>query len=199
MGKTRRVAIVFRLGAVGDDKYLNVLEEPGATPKRLSLVSVDLVKSFTDGHAPPLQLHVDEREAIDEDRHIVAVVPRTALGGVLVDDLQAVVVDILPVKDADVTLLTVVELEGLHIVLLYQPRLFNDAVVLIGQDGIVEPLPLGVSKGNAIELFHLLTQVADEVLLGMQRQIFIGLRTPFPMRPRSGIAIPSALRLGSWL
>ena len=175
MGKAGGVAVIFRLDAVGDDKDLHVLEEAGAAPERLALVAVDLVEGLADGHAPPLQLHVDEREAIDEDRHIVAVVPRPALGGVLVDDLQTVVVDILFVKDTDVTLLAVVEEKGLHVVLLDEPRLLHDTIVLIGQDSIVESFPFSVSKGNAIELFHLLTQVADEVLLGMQRQIFIGL------------------------
>ena len=118
---------------------------------------------------------MDEWEAIDEDRHIVTVVPRPAIGGVLVDDLQAVVVDILPVEDAEVFLLAVVEEKGLHVVLLDEPRLLHDAVVLIGQDSIVESFPFSVSKGNAIELFHLPAQVADELLLGVQRQILVGL------------------------
>ena len=175
MGKAGGVAVIFRLGAVGDDEDLHVLEETGAAPERLTLVAVDLVEGLADGHTPPLQLHEDEWETIDEDRHIVTVLPLAALGGVLVDDLQAVVVDILPVKDAEVFLIAVVEEKGLHVVLLDEPRLLHDAVVLIGQDSIVESFPFSVSKGNAIELFHLPAQVTDEVLLGMQRQIFIRL------------------------
>ena len=175
MGKAGGVAVVFRLGAVGDDKDLHVLEEAGATPERLALVAVDLVEGLADGHAPPLQLHVDEWETIDEDGHIVTVVPRPALGGVLVDDLQAVVVDILPVKDAEVFLLAVVEEKGLHVVLLDEPRLLHDAVVLVGKDGGIEALPLRVGKGDVVERFHLPAQVADEFLLGVQRQILVGL------------------------
>ena len=175
MGKAGGVAVVFRLGAVGDDKDLHVLEEAGAAPERLALVAVDLVEGLTDGHAPPLQLHVDEWQAIDEDRHIVTVVPRPALGGVLVDDLQAVVVDILPVEDAEVFLLAVVEEKGLHVVLLDEPRLLHDAVVLVGKDGGIEVLPLRVGKEDVVERFHLPAQVADEFLLGMQRQILVGL------------------------
>ena len=176
MGKARGVAVIFCLRAVGYNKDLHILEETGAAPERLSLIAVDLVEGFADGHATALQLHVDEqREAIDEDGHVVAVVTRAALGRVLVDDLQAVVVDISLVEDADISALAVVELESLHIVLLYQPSLFDDAIVLIGQDGGVEPPPLRVGKGDAVERLHLVSQVADKVLLGVQWQIFIGL------------------------
>ena len=83
--------------------------------------------------------------------------------------------DILPVKDAEVFLLAVVEEKGLHVVLLDEPRLLHDAVVLVGKDGGIEALPLRVGKGNVVERFHLPAQVADEFLLGMQRQILVGL------------------------
>ncbi len=175
MGKAGGVAVIFRLCAVGYNKNLYVLEEAGAAPERLALVAVDLVERLTNGHAPPLQLHVDERQAVDEDGHIVAVVTRAALGRVLVDDLQAVVVDILLVEDADISALAVVELKSLHVILLNELRLLHDTIVLIGQDGGVEPPPLGVGKGDAVELLHPAAQVADKVLLGVQWQIFIGL------------------------
>ena len=107
--------------------------------------------------------------------------------------------DILPVKDAEVFLLAVVEEKGLHVVLLDEPRLLHDAVVLVGKDGGIEALPLRVGKGNVVERFHLPAQVADEFLLGMQRQILVGLVLQLPpARLRSGIASLSAPQPGSW-
>ena len=67
-------------------------------PERIPLVAVDLVECLPDGHPTPLQLHMNQRKAVDQNRHIVAVImPRTVclLHFILVDDLQAVIVDVL--------------------------------------------------------------------------------------------------------
>ena len=83
--------------------------------------------------------------------------------------------DIFPVKDAEVFLFAVVEEKGLHVILLDEPGLLHDAVVLVGKDGGIEALPLRVGKGDVVERFHLPAQVADEFMLGVQRQIVVGL------------------------
>ena len=71
----------------------------------IALIPVDLVERLPDSHTAPLQLHMDHRETVDQDRHIIAVaVPRSFVlaDGILVDDLKKIVVDVLLVKQSDV-------------------------------------------------------------------------------------------------
>ena len=91
-----------------------------------------------------------QRQAVDEDRDVVAV---GALGAavaladlVLVDDLQPVVVDVLLSISVDVLGRAVVALEDLDVVLLDAHRLLDDALVRAGDLLGEEPLPLGVGE-----------------------------------------------------
>ena len=68
------VGIILGVRPVADDKNLDILEQAASRPEGIPLIPVDLVESLPYGYAPPLQLHMDHREAVDEDRHIVAVV-----------------------------------------------------------------------------------------------------------------------------
>ena len=100
------VGVVLRERAVADHEELHVLEQAGAGPEAVALVAVDLVEGLADVHAAALELDVHHRQAVDEDRHVVAVRRgRAALALrdlVLVDDLQPVVVDVLLVDQVDV-------------------------------------------------------------------------------------------------
>ena len=83
-----------------------------------------LVERLTDLHAAPLQLQMHERQPVHEDRHIVAIrmrrriLPRarTALHRVLMDHLQAVVMDIVLVDQTDILRRAIVTSQVLYIV-----------------------------------------------------------------------------------
>ena len=122
------VRVVLGLGAVGDDEDLDVAEQASARPEGVALVAVDLVEGLADGHAAALELDVHQRQAVDEDRDVVAGVVGACLDDVLVGDLQAVVVDVLLVDEPDVLGLAVVPNEGLDVVLLDAAGLLRDLV-----------------------------------------------------------------------
>ena len=84
---TGGVAVILRLRAVADYEQLHVLKQSTSCPEALAVVAVDLVERFLDVHAPAFQLHVDERQAVHEDGHVVAVFPHTTLRRILVDYL----------------------------------------------------------------------------------------------------------------
>ena len=102
----RRVVlrVVLRQRAVADHEQLDVLEQARAGPEAVALVAVDLVERLADVDAAALELDVHQRQAVDEDRHVVAVgVLGAALALtdlVLVDDLQPVVVDVRSCRSA---------------------------------------------------------------------------------------------------
>ncbi len=67
------VAVVLRQRAVADHEQLYVLEQPRVGPEAVALVAVDLVERLADVDTAALQLDVHHRQAVDEDRHVVAV------------------------------------------------------------------------------------------------------------------------------
>ena len=90
--------------AVGNDEDLDEAEEARPRPEALADIAVDLVERLANRHAPPLQLAMNERNAVDENRDVIAVLvqrrsrvarisrttraTRTTRSLVLVNDLQ---------------------------------------------------------------------------------------------------------------
>ena len=160
------VGVIFRVRAIGDDENLHELIQPAGCPEAIPLIAVNLVERLPNGHTAAFQLNVNQRQTIDQHRHIIAIIMRSALlggDGVLMDDLQAVVVNALFVDELDVLALSAVPAKHLHIVLLNQARLFKNAGIAIRQHFIPKPLPFAVSEAIIIQLFKLRAQVGDEV------------------------------------
>ena len=171
------VGIILRIRSVGDNEYLHIVKKPAACPKAVALIAIDLVERLADSHAPPLQLHMDEGQPVDKDGHIVAVVVRRALrlrDGILVDDLQRVVVDALLIQQPNVLRLAGIPLERLRrVTVLYPAGLFLDALVGVGDALLEKPLPLAIGKLVVVQLFQLRAEVGDEVRLSMDGQVSI--------------------------
>ena len=143
------VGVILGVGAVGDDKNLHILKEAAPRPEGVPLVAVDLVKGLPDGHAPALEFDMYQRQAIDQNGHVVAVVvacPLRLAYLILVDDLEAVVVDVFLVNEGDILGGAVVPPEHLHKVLLDLPGLFHNMLVGVGDGVGEEPLPLAVGE-----------------------------------------------------
>ena len=172
------VGVVFGVGAVGDDEDLHILKQAAARPEGVPLVAVDLVEGFPDGHAPALELHMDQGQAVDQNGHVIAVVVAGALvpaDGVLVDDLQPIVVDVFLVQQGDVFGSAVVPAQHLDEILLHLAGLFHNVFVGVGQGFMEKAIPLAVGKGVVVEGFQLTAQVGDEFRLGVDGQIGIAL------------------------
>ena len=177
------VGVIFRVRAVGDHKNLHIFVQAAACPERIPLIAVDLVKRLPDGYPTPLQFHMNQRKAVDQNRHIVAVImPRTVclFYLVLIDDLQTVVVDVLFVDQRDIFGTAVIPMQHLHVIFLNLPGLFGNMLVGVG-NYITEKLPpLRIGKVVVVQLFQLAAEVSNQFILGMQRQIGIALLTQQP-------------------
>ena len=176
------VGIIFRVGAVGDDENLDILKQAACCPEAVALVALDLVERLADGHAAPLQLDMYQRQAVDKDSHVVVrvVIARALL--VLVEHLQAVVVDVLFVQQVDVFGRAAVLPQHLHMIELNPARLFQNAVVR-ARDAVLEKArPLAVRESVAVQEFQLAAEVGDERGFVVDLQIFIPLRTQKPQK-----------------
>ena len=81
------VGVILGMGSVGDNENLNILIQAACRPKAVTLISLDLVKGFPDGNTTALQLHMNQRQTVHQNGHIIAGIV-AALGFlVLVDDL----------------------------------------------------------------------------------------------------------------
>ena len=177
------VGVVLGICAVGDHENLRILVQTAARPERIPLIAVDLVERLPDGHPAPLQFHMNQRKAVDQNRHIVVVIMPCAVCLfylILVDDLQAVVVDVLLVDQRDIFGTAIIPVQYLHIVFLNLPGLFGNMLVGVG-NYITEKLPpLRIGKLVVVQLFQLTAEVSNQFILGMQRQIGITLLAQQP-------------------
>ena len=132
-----------------------------------------------------------QRQAVDQHRHIVAVVVFGSLllaHLILVDDLEPIVVDVLLVNEGDIFGGAVIPPQHLHKVLLDFPDLLHDVLVGVG-DGIrEEPLPLPIDELVVVESLQLAAQVGDEVGRLVDLQVLIALLgeqvNEFPLQGR---------------
>ena len=177
------VGVVFGVGAIGDNEDLHILKQTAASPEGLPLVAIDLVEGFPDGYAPAFEFHMHQRQAVDQDGHVIAVVMAGALGLadlVLVDNLQAVFVDVLLVDQGDVFGTTVVPPQNLDEILLDLAGLFHNMLVGVGNGMGKELIPLAVGEGIIVEGFQLTAQVGDEFRLGVDGKVGIPLFGELP-------------------
>ena len=119
-----------------------------------------------------------KRKAIYQYRHIIAVVVVCPLGfpnDILVDHLQAVVLRVFPVDEADVFGHGVITPEYLHAIFLHHTGFVRDLVIRVCDYVIEKPFPFRVGKRIVIQLFQLLAQVGNQVSLFMNRQVGITL------------------------
>ena len=92
---------------------------------------------------------MNQRKAVDQNRHIVAViVSRTVclLHLILVDDLQAVVVDVLFVNQRDIFGAAIILVQHMHVIFLNLPGLFGNMFVGVGNYITEKLLPFRIGK-----------------------------------------------------
>ena len=177
------VGVVLGICAVGDHKNLRILVQTAARPERIPLIAVDLVERLPDGHPAPLQFHMNQWKAVDQNRHIIAVIMPCAICLfylILVDDLQAVVMDVLFVDQCDIFGTAIIPVQYLHIIFLNLPGLFGNMLVGVGNHITEKLLPFRIGKVVVVQFFQLAAEVGNQFILGMQRQIGIALLAQQP-------------------
>ena len=175
-----RIGVVFRVRAVGDNENLHILIQPAARPKAVPLVTVDLVECLLDRHTAPLQFHMNQRQTVYQNRDIIAVIIVAAVLHILVNDLQAVVVDVLFIQQRDIDRRAVLAGQILNVVLLDAAGLFFDTIVCVGDFILKEVIPFLIRKGIIVQNLQLTAQVCHKVSVIVDRKIGIALLLQHP-------------------
>ena len=172
---TGGIGVIFGVGAVGNDEDLDILIQAAPRPEAVPLIPLDLVKGLGQRHAPPLELYVYERETVDQDRHIIAgvVLPLALL--VLVEHLEAVVVDVSLVQQVDIFGGSAVLPQHLHVVALDLAGFLHDPLVGTRDAVLEKTLPFRVGKAVVVQQFQLAAQIGDQGGLIRDGEIFIPL------------------------
>ena len=159
MGIAGGVAVIFGKGAVADDEQLHIIEQAIVRPKRLPAVTVDLVECFLDIDPTTLQLYMHQGQTVHQDGHIVAVLGCATGGGVLVEHLHSVVVNVPLVNKADVLCLAIVQEDIYDRVTLDAFGLVFDVEIFIGYLLRKQAFPFGIAQADVIQLLQLHTEV----------------------------------------
>ena len=180
MGVAGGVGVIAGEGAVADDEELDVFKEAAARPERIALVAVNLIEGFLEVHATLLEFNVHKWQAVYKDGDIVAVGACAILHYILVDDLQAVAVNVvlvykLDIAEADSVLAAVNQRKDLDGVVLDGIGFLNDSVILVGENHPEEEVPFAVGEFEVIEAFELSSKIGNEGLFIHYREIFIAL------------------------
>ena len=149
--EARGVAVVLGVRAVRDNEDLGVLIESRSAPEAVALVTVDLVERLLDRHAPSLQLDLHQRQAVDQNRHIIPGRVAASLLLELVKHLEAVAVNMYLVDETNVLRRAIITVQDLDVVFLDQPGLVLDARRRRSDDLVEEMRPLIVGEPDIVQ------------------------------------------------
>jgi len=123
---------------------------------------------------------MNKGQTVDQNRYIVASIVLALRFLILVDHLQAVVVNILFIYKLNVLRSSIIPAEYLHMIRLDGTAFLNDAFVGIGKGLREETFPLAVSKGIVIQKLQLPSEVGDQTIFVMDGKVLIPLRGQQP-------------------
>lgn len=117
---------------------------------------------------------MDKRQAVDQHRHVIAVVVASLLR-VLVHHLHTIVVHIALVDKGDVANRAVIHAERIDMVALNAARLLDDAVVVRGNPALEQACPFLVGEADVIQSLQLRAKIGDELLFAGNNKTLIAL------------------------
>ncbi len=136
---------------------------------------MDLVKRFAYGDSSLLELHLHQWQAVDEDRHIVAV----GMGARLLklpDDLYFVAYDVGFVQEVDVLDASIIEGEVVDVVVVYLACFVHHVLSRSIEILLDKPPPFIIGELHIIKLLQLRTHIGKHRFGGVEmRKIFIAL------------------------
>ena len=118
---------------------------------------------------------MNQRQTVYQNRDIIAVIIVAAVLHILVNDLQAVVVDVLFIQQCDIDRRAVLAGQVLNVVLLDAAGLFFNAIVRIGDFILKEEVPFFIRESIVVQQFQLAAQVCHKVSVIMDREVGIAL------------------------
>ena len=145
--EARTVRIVLRIRPIGNHENLYILVEPCPCPERIPLIPIDLIECLADLHPAPLQLQMHQRQPVYQDRHVIAIVigsPILLPILILMNHLQAVIMDLLFINERDILRRPVIPLQDLDIVLLDLLRLLLRMLIRVRKDVMEEIIPFPI-------------------------------------------------------
>ena len=105
------IGIIFRVRTVGNHKDLNILIQTATSPKRLTLIPVNLQICSFQRNAPALQLYMNNRQAVAQNCHIITIGMQAAIDLILIDDLKPIVMQILLINQPNIHRLAAVQIQ----------------------------------------------------------------------------------------
>ena len=117
---------------------------------------------------------MDKRQTVDQNGHIIACVVSAFGFFILVDNLKAIIVNILFVNKLNI-LRSAVLAKHLHMIGLHGAAFLYDSLIRVGKRFRKEPLPLAVGKGIIIQNLQLFSKVGNQTVFIMNRKVLISL------------------------
>ena len=176
MAVSGSIGIILGMGSIGNDENLHILIQSTGCPKAVPLISFDLVESFPDGDATAFQFRMDKGQTVHQNGHVIAGIVAALVLLILVDDLQAVVMDVLFVDELNIFRCSVIPTQYLYMVGLDGSGFFHNALIGIGKGFRKETLPFPIGKGVVIEKFQLVSEIFNQARFTVNGKIFISLR-----------------------
>ena len=118
---------------------------------------------------------MNQRQTVYQNCDIIAVIIVAAVFHILVNDLQAVVVDVLFIQQRNIDRRAVLAGQVLNVVLLDAAGLFFDTIVCVGDFILKEGVPFLIRKGIIVQNLQLTAQVCHKVSIIMDREVGIAL------------------------
>ena len=116
----------------------------------LFAIAVYLVEGVPNRHATLLEFHLNQWQAVDQDRDIVAVGMATRLLKLL-DHLHLVASKVPLIEQVDVLNPTVIEYEVVDVVVVNLPSLINGTFACFVEKGFHEAQPLSIGKLHVVQ------------------------------------------------
>ena len=171
----RGVGKVTAVSAVGNHKQLQKLEQRIRAVEALFAVAVHLVEGLANGHTALLQFHLHQRQAVDQNRHVIAVGLRARLLKLL-DDLHLVAGNVLFVQQIDVLDAPIVKHKVVDVVVVHLAGLFDNAIAGLVQPALYKALPFHIRELHGIERLQLLAHIGQQSLRRVQLwRVFVAL------------------------
>ena len=169
------IGVILGVRSIGNDENLHILIQTTCRKEAVSLITFDLIKGFPDGNASAFQLYMDKRQTIDQNRHVIACVMSAFGFFILVNNLKAVIVNILFVNKLNILGSSVIPPKHFDMIGLHGAAFLYDTLVRISKNLRKEPLPLAVRKGIVIQNLQLSSKIRNQTVFIMNRKVLIPL------------------------
>ena len=109
MLKSCCIRIILCMRTIGNYKQLHILIQSAACPKAVTLVSIDLIKRFSNCVPSFFKLDMHQRQSVYQNRHIITSIMLSAVFFILVYYLQMIVMNVGFIYQLDVFYITVIK------------------------------------------------------------------------------------------